>query len=227
MFILDGRNSLCALPFVHVDAVIRHMSTKVVLDKSCCGTRSVKPVAAEIVPMRSLPARRSVRRRRRHRRWSADARSGPGAPGIAAGQLGSPASRAAARPRSGSAGEISNFTRAASGHCYFNLKDAQAQVRCVLFRIKAQLVEFALEGRLGGRSARDAVDLRGARRVPAQRRHGAPCGRRRAVRAGSRGSRRGSRRRAGSRRAQASAAALPACGRHRDVARARRRCTTC
>ena len=24
-------------------------------------------------------------------------------------------------------GEISNFTRAASGHCYFNLKDAQAQ----------------------------------------------------------------------------------------------------
>jgi exodeoxyribonuclease VII large subunit len=27
------------------------------------------------------------------------------------------------------AGEISNFTRAASGHCYFSLKDAQAQVR--------------------------------------------------------------------------------------------------
>ncbi len=42
------------------------------------------------------------------------------------------------------AGEISNFTRAASGHCYFNLKDAQAQVRCVLFRNKAQFVEFGL-----------------------------------------------------------------------------------
>jgi exodeoxyribonuclease VII large subunit len=41
-------------------------------------------------------------------------------------------------------GEISNFTRAASGHCYFNLKDAQAQARCVLFRQKAQHVSFAL-----------------------------------------------------------------------------------
>ena len=41
-------------------------------------------------------------------------------------------------------GEISNFTRAASGHCYFNLKDAQAQVRCVLFRQRAQHVDFAL-----------------------------------------------------------------------------------
>jgi exodeoxyribonuclease VII large subunit len=41
-------------------------------------------------------------------------------------------------------GEISNFTRAASGHCYFNLKDAQAQARCVLFRQKAQHVLFAL-----------------------------------------------------------------------------------
>ncbi len=41
-------------------------------------------------------------------------------------------------------GEISNFTRAASGHCYFNLKDAQAQVRCVMFRQKAQHVTFPL-----------------------------------------------------------------------------------
>jgi len=41
-------------------------------------------------------------------------------------------------------GEISNFVRAASGHCYFNLKDAQAQARCVLFRQKAQLAAFAL-----------------------------------------------------------------------------------
>jgi exodeoxyribonuclease VII large subunit len=38
------------------------------------------------------------------------------------------------------AGEISNFTRAASGHCYFSLKDAGAQVRCVFFRHKAALV---------------------------------------------------------------------------------------
>ncbi len=41
-------------------------------------------------------------------------------------------------------GEISNFTRAASGHCYFNLKDAQAQVRSVMFRQKAQHVGFPL-----------------------------------------------------------------------------------
>ncbi len=31
-------------------------------------------------------------------------------------------------------GEISNLTRAASGHWYFSLKDASAQVRCVMFR---------------------------------------------------------------------------------------------
>lgn len=31
-------------------------------------------------------------------------------------------------------GEISNFTRAASGHWYFSLKDAGAQIRCVMFR---------------------------------------------------------------------------------------------
>jgi exodeoxyribonuclease VII large subunit len=42
-------------------------------------------------------------------------------------------------------GEISNFTRAASGHCYFNLKDAHAQVRCVLFRLRAQHVAFPLK----------------------------------------------------------------------------------
>jgi exodeoxyribonuclease VII large subunit len=40
-------------------------------------------------------------------------------------------------------GEISNFTRAASGHWYFTLKDAQAQVRGVMFRGRAQYVDFA------------------------------------------------------------------------------------
>nr|HPU52296.1 exodeoxyribonuclease VII large subunit [Burkholderiaceae bacterium] len=39
-------------------------------------------------------------------------------------------------------GEISNFTRAASGHWYFTLKDASAQVRCVMFRSRAQSVGF-------------------------------------------------------------------------------------
>jgi exodeoxyribonuclease VII large subunit len=31
-------------------------------------------------------------------------------------------------------GEVSGFSRAASGHCYFSLKDAQGQIRCALFR---------------------------------------------------------------------------------------------
>lgn len=31
-------------------------------------------------------------------------------------------------------GEVSNFSRAASGHCYFTLKDAGAQIRCVMWR---------------------------------------------------------------------------------------------
>ena len=43
------------------------------------------------------------------------------------------------------AGEISNFTRATSGHCYFLLKDAQAQARCVFFRHKAAVLDWPPE----------------------------------------------------------------------------------
>ena len=39
-------------------------------------------------------------------------------------------------------GEISNFIRAASGHWYFSLKDANAQVRCVMFRGRNQFAGF-------------------------------------------------------------------------------------
>lgn len=39
-------------------------------------------------------------------------------------------------------GEISNFTRAASGHCYFTLKDEAAQARAVMFRNRVQLSGF-------------------------------------------------------------------------------------
>lgn len=42
-------------------------------------------------------------------------------------------------------GEVSNLTRAASGHIYFSLKDAQAQVRCVMFRSRAQLLPWKLD----------------------------------------------------------------------------------
>ena len=43
-------------------------------------------------------------------------------------------------------GEISGFTRAASGHCYFSLKDAEGQaglLRCAMFRRAASLLDFA------------------------------------------------------------------------------------
>jgi exodeoxyribonuclease VII large subunit len=43
-------------------------------------------------------------------------------------------------------GEVSGFTRAASGHCYFTLKDAEgaaASVRCAMFRRAASLLDFS------------------------------------------------------------------------------------
>jgi exodeoxyribonuclease VII large subunit len=57
-------------------------------------------------------------------------------------------------------GEISGFTRAASGHCYFSLKDSDGgngSVRCVMFRRAAMLLDVApadgqqveLRGRIG------------------------------------------------------------------------------
>ena len=54
-------------------------------------------------------------------------------------------------------GEISGFSRAASGHCYFSLKDEQGQIRCAMFRRAAALLDFPprdvqlveLRGRLG------------------------------------------------------------------------------
>ncbi len=40
-------------------------------------------------------------------------------------------------------GEISNLARPSSGHLYFSLKDAQAQVRCALFRQSQRALGFA------------------------------------------------------------------------------------
>jgi exodeoxyribonuclease VII large subunit len=39
-------------------------------------------------------------------------------------------------------GEISNFKAAPSGHYYFTLKDANAQIRCVMFRIQGRFLKF-------------------------------------------------------------------------------------
>ena len=45
-------------------------------------------------------------------------------------------------------GEISDCKRASSGHVYFKLKDAAAQVQCVFFRSKAQGLPFELRNGL-------------------------------------------------------------------------------
>lgn len=42
-------------------------------------------------------------------------------------------------------GEISNFTRAHSGHLYFNLKDKDAQISGVMWRFAAERVPFVIE----------------------------------------------------------------------------------
>lgn len=51
-------------------------------------------------------------------------------------------------------GELSNVMRAASGHWYFSLKDDAAQVRCVMFKSRAQAVTFTPANGL-------AVEVRG------------------------------------------------------------------
>jgi exodeoxyribonuclease VII large subunit len=67
-------------------------------------------------------------------------------------------------------GEISGFSRAASGHCYFNLKDAErgeGALRCALFRRAATLVDFSpadgqlaeVRGRLGVYGPRGELQL--------------------------------------------------------------------
>lgn len=64
-------------------------------------------------------------------------------------------------------GEITGFSRAASGHCYFGLKDAQGQVRCAMFRRAAGLLDFAprdgelveVTGRLGVYEQRGDLQL--------------------------------------------------------------------
>jgi exodeoxyribonuclease VII large subunit len=40
-------------------------------------------------------------------------------------------------------GELSGFSRAASGHCYFSLKDQDAQIRCAMFKRAASQLDFA------------------------------------------------------------------------------------
>jgi len=60
-------------------------------------------------------------------------------------------------------GEISNLTRAASGHLYFTLKDAQAQVRCAMWRNRAQALLFRPENgmRVEARALATLYEARG------------------------------------------------------------------
>jgi exodeoxyribonuclease VII large subunit len=64
-------------------------------------------------------------------------------------------------------GEITNFTRASSGHCYFSLKDDGAQLRCAMFRRSADHLNFAprdgdlveVQGRVGLYEPRGELQL--------------------------------------------------------------------
>ncbi len=64
-------------------------------------------------------------------------------------------------------GEITGFSRAASGHCYFTLKDRDGQIRCAMFRRSAAGLGFAprdgelveVSGRLGVYEARGDLQL--------------------------------------------------------------------
>jgi exodeoxyribonuclease VII large subunit len=64
-------------------------------------------------------------------------------------------------------GEISGFSRASSGHCYFSLKDASGQLRCAMFRRSASMLNFSprdgvqvqVFGRLGVYEARGDLQL--------------------------------------------------------------------
>lgn len=64
-------------------------------------------------------------------------------------------------------GEIASFSRAASGHCYFSLKDDSGQIRCAMFRRAAMLLDFPVKegdlvevrGRLGVYEARGDLQL--------------------------------------------------------------------
>ena len=64
-------------------------------------------------------------------------------------------------------GELTGFSRAASGHCYFSLKDASGQLRCAMFKRAASGLDFAprdgelveVQGRLGVYEPRGELQL--------------------------------------------------------------------
>jgi len=67
-------------------------------------------------------------------------------------------------------GELSNFTRAASGHCYFTLKDEDAQIRCVMWKYLTKNIFFepeeGLQVRVNGHAS--VYERRGDLQIQAQ-----------------------------------------------------------
>lgn len=45
-------------------------------------------------------------------------------------------------------GEVTNFTRSAAGHCYFSLRDSQAQLRVVMFATQTRFLRFRIDNGL-------------------------------------------------------------------------------
>ena len=64
-------------------------------------------------------------------------------------------------------GEITGFSRASSGHCYFSLKDESGQIRCAMFKRAATMLDFSprdgelveVRGRLGVYEQRGDLQL--------------------------------------------------------------------
>ena len=76
------------------------------------------------------------------------------------------------------AGEISNFSRPQSGHCYFTLKDERAQIRGVMWRTAASRLRFELEDGLEVICHGDLEVYAPARHVSARRAADRTAGRR-------------------------------------------------
>ena len=71
-------------------------------------------------------------------------------------------------------GEISNFTRASSGHLYFSLKDAEASIPCVMWQSMAKRLKFdpsdglevVAEGKVDFYEVRSAIQLYAEKLTP-------------------------------------------------------------
>ena len=143
----------------------------------CGRQRSARPVLARLWSCRRRAGPLLCRWLRTRRAAARAARGASPAWSARSPRCSSRASRPAR-----SSGEISGFSRAASGHCYFTLKDpgGSATLRCAMFRRAAALLAFAPADGQRGRAARAPLGLRAARRAAVH--HRGDAGRRRRAR---------------------------------------------